>query len=106
MSQEELDNEISNRVSQLSGSHNMAEQVSYMIFGAAVTTTRAFRKVVIKVEPELNRVFVSVRLRWPFQGKRFKPLQDAWLKRAEKRCKEHCPTGWRMLIYYTQGDSE
>lgn len=96
----DLDEELQNRMPGLGSSQGMVEQISYMIFGAAVTATRAFDKVVVKVEPEVNRIFVSITLRWWANFGRFKPLHAAWLHRAEKRCLEQTPTGWKLLIYY------
>jgi len=104
MSQEELDDELGQRVAQLQSSHGMTEAVSYNIWGAAVTATRAFDKVTIKLEPALNRIFVSIQLRWWASFGKFKPLHKAWLHRAEKRCQEQCPPNWRLLVFYEKGD--
>jgi hypothetical protein len=97
---EDFEHEMSQRLGQMSASHDVAAQVSYMIFGAAATTTRAFEKVVVKVEPGLNRVFVAITLRWFAKYKKMKPLREAWLRRADQRCKEHAPTGYKVLCYY------
>ena len=82
------------------GAMNMAEQVNYAIWGAAVTTTRAFDKVTLTIDPNINRVFVKIKLRWFANSKRLKRLHDAWLARAERRCKEHLPENWKLLVYY------
>lgn len=97
---EDLDHEMSQRLGELSGAHGMAEQISYMIFGAAVTTTRAFEKVVVKVDPDTNRIFVAVTLRWFGKYKKLKPIRAGWLDRATKRCQEQTPTGFKLLVYY------
>jgi hypothetical protein len=103
MSETDLNEELNSRMG-LTTAQGMVEQVSYMIFGAAVTTTRAFSKVVVKIEPEVNRIFVSITLRWPFQDyKKFEILRQSWLKRAEERCQEQVPPGWKLLCYYTKG---
>lgn len=77
-----------------------ASKVSYFIWGAAVTTTRAFENVQLRVDPDSNRVFVKVKLRWFAKSAKFKMLHNAWLARAERRCREHLPEGWKLLIYY------
>lgn len=98
---QELEEEIQSRLPNVGGTpQGMVEQISYMIFGAAVTATRAFDKVVVKVEPEVNRIFVSITLRWWAKSPRMKKLHDAWLHRAEERCKEQVPTGWKFLVFY------
>ena len=98
MSREDLEDQMNS----LKGfpSFEMAELVTHGIWGAVVTTTRAFGKVELKVDTNSNRVFVKIELRWLFKNKRFQKLHVAWLKRAETRCKEHLPQGWRALIYY------
>jgi hypothetical protein len=79
------------------------EQVSFMIWGAVVTTTRAFSNVEIKVDAVTNRVFVTISLRWWAKIKKFNKFRDAWMRLAEKRCKPYIPEGWRLLIYYKKG---
>jgi hypothetical protein len=101
----EFQQELNEKVAQLTQVHAAVEQISYAIWGAAVTATRAFEHVGMKIDSNTNRVFVSIRLRWWAKPKRFKPLHDAWLKRAEKRCKEQTPQGWKLLVYF-EGGSE
>ena len=84
----------------LTGPAEESARVSYMIWGAAVTATRAFESVSIRVDPVTNRVFVKIKLRWFARSKKFQKLHDAWLARAERRCKEQLPENWRMLVYY------
>jgi hypothetical protein len=84
----------------LSPQNDMAERVSFLIFGAAVTTTRAFDKVSIKIDSNNNRIFVAIRLKWFLSFKKFEKLHHIWLSRAEKRCKEVAPEGWNLLCYY------
>lgn len=82
----------------------MVQMISYAIWGAAVTTTRAFDKVTLRVDPDTARIFVSIRLRWWAKLGKFKKLQDAWLTRATRRVKEQVPEGWKMLVYYEKGE--
>jgi hypothetical protein len=84
----------------MTGSFDMTEMVSYNIWGAVVTTTRAFKSVSLKVDANTQRVFVSIALRWWTKYGKFKKLRDFWLKRAETRCREMVPSGWKLLIYY------
>lgn len=86
----------------MSSSMDMTELVSYNIFGAAVTTTRAFEKISLKIDSNGSRVYVTIRLRWWAKYKKFEMLRDAWLRRAESRCTEHLPAGWKILCYYTK----
>ena len=104
MNDQDMDSELSSRLGQLTGAHNMTETVSYGIYGAVVTTTRAFEKVTLKLDANTNRIFVAIRLRWWAKYGKFKPLQDAWLRIAEKRTKEYVPSGWKILIYYSRDD--
>lgn len=90
-------NNITNRIS---SSFDMAEMLSYNIWGAAVTTTRAFEKVTLKVDPDNQRIFVGITLRWMFRFKKFERIQNIWLQRAEKRCQEQIPEGWKLLVYF------
>jgi hypothetical protein len=100
---EDLEGQMNEAVSRLSGGFEAAEITSYAIWGAAVTATRAFEKVAVKIDPNTARIFVSIELRWWARFKRFALLQSAWLKRAEKRCKEHTPDGFKILVYYDKG---
>jgi len=79
---------------------DMSEKISYLIWGAVHTTTRSFKSVSINVSTETNRIFVKVELRWPFEKKRFKKLQDSWLRIAEKRTTEFVPNGYKIMVYY------
>jgi hypothetical protein len=93
--------ESMNRLSQgISSAGDMATQLSEIIWGAVVTTTRAFDKVTLRIDTNTNRIFVSIKLRWFAKHQRFKRLHDAWLARANRRCKEHVPPGWKLLVYY------
>lgn len=101
---DKLRDDLNDVVSRMAPGIDTTEMVSYMIWGAAITTTRAFEGATLKIDPNTNRVFVSIRLRWWAKFGKFKPLRDAWLARAERRCKEHTPEGWRVLVYYEGGD--
>lgn len=95
-----LDEELNSKVGIMASVDKATEDVNYAIWGAAVTTTRAFEKVTLTVDANTNRVFVKIKLRWVARHKRLAPLHQAWLARAERRCKEYLPTNWRILVYY------
>jgi len=76
----------------------MVEQVAYGIWACAVSTTRAFGKIQVRVDPGTQRVFVVVQLRWI--GKKLKRFHNFWLERCEKKCRENTPPGWKLLAYY------
>jgi hypothetical protein len=97
---DQLRDQLNNLTSGIATSMDMSEMLSYSIWGAAVTTTRAFEKVTLRVDTNSNRIFVSVKLRWWATFEKFKRLQDAWLSRCEDRVKEHIPEGWKVLVYY------
>lgn len=80
--------------------HAMSEQLSYNIWGSVVTTTRAFGKVQIKINPHICMIFIEVKLRWWARSKKLRVLHDIWLKRAEERIESLIPKGWRFLIHY------
>lgn len=79
---------------------DMQQRVSFMIFGAVVTATRAFRSVKIDVVPKTNLVIAKVRLGGFFRWRIFKLLHLVWLRRAELAAVEHVPKGWRLLVCY------
>jgi hypothetical protein len=101
---DDLQDELNNKVNQISSGFQAAEMMSYAIWGAAVTTTRAFEKVSMKIDPNTHRIFVAITVRWWARYKKFKPLRDAWLRMAEKRCTEQLPENWKILVYYTDGE--
>lgn len=100
---EELRNDLNEAVAKLANQQTMVELTTEMIWGAVVTTTRAFDKVTIRIDPATSRVFISIKLRWWAKWKRAELLRKIWLARAEQRCKPHVPEGWRTLIYYENG---
>lgn len=104
MDSKEPTSELDIALSRVTATHDTTNALSYMIFGAAVTATRAFEKVTLKIDVRSNRIFVQVRLRWFFRTKLFKYffkwLKPAWLNRAERRCAEQAPSGWKLLCYY------
>lgn len=102
-SSEELREELNDTVGKMSTQHTMLEMTNYAIWGAVVTATRAFDVVSLKVDPATCRIFVSIKLRWWAKFKRGEVLRKIWLVRAEQRCKEHVPEGWRLLLYYDGG---
>lgn len=100
MDNELLKDQMNHMAAGISTPFDMSEMLSHNIWGAAVTTTRAFEKVTLKIDTNTNRIFVSINLRWWAKFKKFDLLKKAWLRRAEDRIKEHAPEGWRLLIYY------
>lgn len=100
---EELREDLNNVVGKISVQQDMVEMTNYAIWGAVVTTTRAFDQVSLKVDPATSRVFVSIKLRWWAKWKKADTLRKIWLLRAESRCKEYVPAGWKLLLYYENG---
>jgi hypothetical protein len=94
-------NDVSDKIS---SADEMVEQMSFMIFGAVVTTTKAFGDVEIKLNSESQRVFISITLRWFARIKRLESFRKYWLAKAERRAQKYVPKGWRMLCYYKQGE--
>jgi hypothetical protein len=89
----------------ISSSFDQNEMVTYNIWAAAVSTTRAFEKVEIKINAQTSRIFVVIHLRWWGRLKRFKKLEvirQIWLKKASKRVKEQIPQGWNFLCYFAK----
>ena len=101
--EEQLNSELMSRLGPINAQGGQTDHVSYLVWGAAATTTRAFDKVSLRIDPNTNRIFVAIKLRWWARFEKFKRLHDAWLRIAEKRCKEAVPTGWKLLIYYDRG---
>lgn len=100
---ENIKNQLNQTAAGISNPFDMSEMLSHNIWGAAVTTTRAFEKVTLKVDTNSNRIFVSIQLRWWARYKRFDLLKRLWLKRAEDRVKEQVPEGFKSLVYYDKG---
>jgi len=101
---ENLRDSLNNISTEISSASEMAEQVTFLMFGAVVTTTRAFDKVKIKVDSATNRVFIAVSLKWWANHKRLEKLHKVWLRLAESRCKEVTPENWKVLIYIDRGN--
>lgn len=101
---EALRNSLNDISTQISSSSEMVEQVTFLMFGAVVTTTRAFDKVKIKVDSATNRVFIAVDLKWWANSKKLEKLHKIWIKRAEERCKEVAPDNWKVLVYFNRGN--
>lgn len=93
-------NQISDGITDADG---MVEQMTYMMFGAVVTTTKAFENVEIKLNADSQRIFISITIRWFAKFKKFETLRKYWLAKAERRVQKYAPKGWRILIYY-KGD--
>lgn len=96
----EFEQKMNEAATRISGGFEASEMTSYAIWGAAVTATRAFDKVTVKIDPNTVRIFIAIELRWWARFKKFETLQRVWLARAEKRCKEFAPDGWKLLVYY------
>lgn len=84
------------------GPAGMNEQISYAIWGAVATATKAFSKAEIRIDANIQRIFVAITLKPWARSQRIRVLHDAWLKRAEARAKEFVPNAWRLLVYYEQ----
>lgn len=89
----------------LSSPNDMVEQISYMIFGAVATTTRAFGKIEVKLDANTQRVFVSIETRWFAKHEKMKKIRDYWLAKAERKALKMAPKGWSVLAYYKNGGS-
>lgn len=87
---------------QISSADQMVEQMTYMLFGAIATTTKAFGHVEIKMSAESQRIFVSIELRWFAKFKNMEALRKYWLAKAERRAVKYMPKDWKILIYYKQ----
>ena len=92
---EEIDRALS-----MTNPHSMGEDVSYMIWGAVATTTRAFGNVRLKVSAVNCMVFVEITLRWWARFEKLEKLRELWLKTAENRARRVLPTGWRLVVHY------
>ena len=97
-------NDMNNVSDKISSSDEMVEQIGYMIFGAVATTTKAFGDVEIKFNSDSHRIFIAISLRWFAKAKRLETFRKYWLAKAERRVEKHVPKGWRVLLYYKQGD--
>lgn len=79
---------------------DMHQRVTFMIFGAIITATRAFKSVGIKIHPDAQFIIAKIKLKSFWEHRIFKPLRAIWLARAEDAAKPHTPTGWRLVICY------
>lgn len=86
---------------------DMTEQVAYRIWATAVTTTKAFGHVSLKIDGRNCRIYLSIHLKWWAKAKRLSKLREVWLHRAETKVSNSIPEGWRFLIYYgEQGNGD
>ena len=92
----------------ISSSFDQNEMVTYNIWAAAVSTTRAFEKVEIKINAQTSRIFVVIHLRWwgKFKIKKMDLIRGIWLKKASSRVKQQIPSGWNFLVYYAKEGNE
>lgn len=81
---------------------DQTEETSFAIWAAAISVTRAFERVEIKIAPEANRIFVVIYLRWwaKVKWKKFDLIRTIWLNKAIKNVKQTAPEGFRTLVYY------
>jgi hypothetical protein len=92
----------------ISSSFDQNEMVTYNIWAAAVSTTRAFEKVEVKINAQTSRIFVVIHLRWwgRVKLKRMNIIRDIWLKKASSRVKQQIPSGWNFLCYFAKEGNE
>jgi len=90
----------------ISTAFDQNEMVTYNIWASAVSTTRAFEKVEVKINAETSRIFVVIYLRWwgRFKFKKMELVRQIWLRRASKKVKEQIPHGWNFLVFYGKED--
>jgi len=98
--------ELETHLNLISGGDEVVKQVTYLIWGAVVSTTRAFGRVKIKIDPETQRVFLAIELRWWARSNRLLKIHKYWLAKAERKCKPHIPAGWKSLFYYRRGNDD
>jgi len=91
---------IENDLSIISDSGQAAEQIAYLIWGAVVSTTMAFGKVEIRIDPKTQRVFLAIELRRWARIKKMELFRRYWLAKADRKCSPFVPTGWKKLLYY------
>jgi len=77
----------------------MAEQLSYMIWGSIVTSSRSIKTAKLNVSVQTQRVFVEITFHWWARFKKFDSLRVVWINRARERSSGYIPNGWRYLIY-------
>jgi len=97
---EDLETELNSISAKNVGSFQMGDTLTFLIWGAVVATTRAFKKVSLKIDTNTNRIFISVQLAWWAKFPRLSKFRDLWLRKAESACKSIVPEGWRTLVYY------
>jgi len=88
----------------IASADDMVERMTYMMFGSVVTTTKGFENVEIKLDADSQRVFICISLRWFAKHKRLEGVRKYWLAKAERRVQKYVPHGWRVLLYYKQGE--
>jgi hypothetical protein len=97
--------DMMNNLSQgIASSFDQNEMVTYNIWAATVSTTRAFEKVEVKINAETSRIFVVIHLRWwgQLKFKKLDLIRKIWLKKASARVKEQVPQGWNFLCYFAK----
>lgn len=100
-------NDMMNNLSQgVASSFDQNEMVTYNIWASAVSTTRAFERVEVKINAETSRIFIVIYLRWwgRLKFKKMEFIRQIWLKRASKKVKEQIPNGWNFLVFYGKED--
>lgn len=96
----------------LASGENNADGLNYYVWGAVVTITPSFRYVIINVEPEIQRVFIKVKLRWYARinwlfFRNFMEWQrERWRSLAQRAVEKHIPMGYKVLVYYDNNIEE
>ena len=101
----EINDALNNLSQGVASSFDQNEMVTYNIWAAGVSTTRAFERVEVKINAETSRIFVIIHLRWwgQLKFKKLELIRQIWLKRASKKVKEQIPSGWNYLVFYHKG---
>ena len=87
----------------LSTSDEMVSQVAFTIWAPIVSSSWAFKKVNVKVDPETHRIFACIHLHWWARSNKVRLLRRYWIAKAERKSAPFIPTGWKILIYYEKG---
>lgn len=104
MDYEEQNERLRSDLNQYLDSDEMVSTAVYMIFGAVMSSARAYEGCQIKIDPKTKRIFVAIQLRWWAKYKKLKKLQKYWLAKTERKAKKFIPNGFKTLYYYGGGD--
>lgn len=95
---EELENKLN-----MNSSMDMVEQVTYLMYGAVVTSTKAYKGAEIKIDPNTQMIFVKIKVRWWAKFKKFEKIRRYLLNKTEESVSKFVPQGFRLLVYYEEG---